>query len=78
MKRSLAREWLWLVGSAALGVLWSLVDYHSHRAAINAEYPPDYVEAVAVGVLYGIGLYLVCGLVRLTWWAVATVRDPRA
>ena len=67
-KATLAREWLWFVGS----VLAAIAYFGVAAARDTSEYGGNYGEATMLGVLAGFGVYVLSGFVRLTWWAVRT------
>ena len=63
-KATLAREWLWFVGSLLAMLALIAVVWYSGAGYIDQNF------IIPGGVL----IYLMSGFVRLTWWAVHTVR----
>ena len=75
-RRWIAREWLYL-----LGFLWAFLSPILIRLlarAVSWIFPRLYPPAFSLGLVLLIvfGPYVIFQLVRMTWWAIRTLREP--
>lgn len=69
-RQRFAREWLWYVACAFASIGYLI---HETQKRPQEWGGPDYVNALIEGSGVGIGVYLLVGLLRLTFWAIRTV-----